>query len=145
MTEITFPSDTRSAINAMRSAIGRPVLFYSPTITECTACSEDPVTHTSTNPYCTTCSGIHFISVYNPVTITGHITWGASETLAWSVGGQYLEGDVRVQIEHTAGNISILDTTDYIELDGKRFRIDHKTYRGVPTLNRIILDCSMDE
>ena len=135
-------TESKGIIDAIRLAIGRPVLFYTDTPTDCPICSIDPVTNTSTNPYCTTCSGEGWIHHYNSVPIIGHITWAPSETLGWQSAGQYLTGDVRVQIEYSAANIATLDNTEYVIVDGKRFDISHKMYRGTPILNRIILDCS---
>jgi hypothetical protein len=142
---ISFPTDTRELINSIRGVVGRAVYFYTDNPTECSVCSLDPITNTSTNPYCTTCSGLHYIHNYSSTTISGHITWNPAETLQWSAGGQYELGDVRVQVEYTVSNLSTIDNTEYIMVDGKRVIIRNKIYRGVPELNRVLLNCSLEE
>lgn len=142
---ITFPSDTRDTINDIRNAIGRTVTFYREYEQDCPACTIDPVTNTSVNPYCIVCSGLGYLYTYSGFGITGHITWSPSETMNWVTGGQFIEGDCRVQIEHTAANITIVDNTDYVMIDGRKFKINKKMYRGVPELNRILIDLTEDE
>lgn len=142
---ISFPSDSKEVIDAIRGAIGRNVLFYIDTPTACPDCSLDPITNTSTDPYCTTCNGEHWIHSYSPTTILAHVTWSPSESLGWASGGQYIEGDCRVQIELTSGNITTLNNTQYVMVDGRRFTIRKKMYRGVPELNRILVDLSEEE
>lgn len=140
MPEIAFPSDTREITNAIRGAIGRAVYFYHDDMTECTACKLDPITNTSTNPYCVVCSGQHFIHSFKPTTISGHVTWAPSETMHWTQGGQYNQYSCRVQIEFTPGNISVLDKTIYVIVDDKQLRVEKSTLRGVPEINRVLLD-----
>ena len=142
---ISFPSDTKDVIDAIRGAIGRDVYFYTDTPTQCSGCSLDPITNTSTDPYCIICDGLHWIPSYTEVSISGHITWGPSEVMGWVTGGQYIEGDCRVQIEYTSGNLNTLDNTEYVMVDDKRFTIRKRMYRGVPSLNRILIDLSEEE
>lgn len=134
-------TESKAIIDAIRNAIGRTVLFYTDTPTDCPVCSIDPVTNTSTNPYCTTCSGEGWIHHFNSVPIIGHITWAPSETLGWQSAGTFSTGDCRVQIEYTASNMATLDTTEYAIIDGRKFEVANKMYRGTPIINRILLDC----
>ena len=140
---ITFPSDTKKIIDAIRTAIGREVIFVTnETPSGCTAsgCSLDPIANTSTNSFCTVCSGNYWIPVYIEYTISGHITWNPSDILNWQSAGQLFDGEVRVQIEYTDTNIHILDITDHVILDNRIMEIKKKFFRGVKPINRILID-----
>lgn len=138
--QITFPDNTREIINAIRGAIGRNVVFYSGYQTDCPACDIDPVTNTSTNSFCTVCSGVGYIVVWSGTTISGHITQGPTDYMQWATGGQYVDGDCRVQIEHTPTNLTVVDSASFVMIDGKKFDIRKKILRGVKEINRILID-----
>ncbi len=138
---ITFPSDTRQTINSIRNVIGRPINFMTEVKTPCSACSIDPVTDTSTNSWCLVCSGVGYTIVYSGDTILAHITQGQTEHMQWSTGGQYIDGDIRAQIEYTPGNITVLDHAAYVMVDGKPYDIRKRILRGAKDLNRILVDC----
>jgi len=142
--QITFPI-TKPTIDAIRYAIGRPVEFYTENEVACTGCSIDPVTGNSTNPFCNVCSGIGYIYSWDEVTVSAHITWGGVDALNWQVGGQLREGDVRLQIEYSPYNLNLVNTVDYIVVDNRRVDIISKILRGAQPLNRILLDCTLDE
>lgn len=145
MTTITFPSNTKTIIDSIRTAIGRDVTFYTESETVCSACSRDPVTHNSTNPFCTVCSGIGYIYTWSGEAVVAHITWGGVDTLNWQVGGQMMEGDVRLQIEYTPYNLNLVNTVDYVVVDTRKVEISKKILRGVKPINRILLDCVLEE
>ena len=141
---ITFP-DTVDTIDNIRDAVGRDVDFYISTLSGCSACSLDPVTNTSTDSFCLVCSGLHWISTYTVDTINAHVTWGSVDRLLWETGGQIKDGDCRVQIKHTAANLSSVENADYLVVDNKKMRVEKKLFRGVPTINRILIDCSEEK
>lgn len=145
MSTITFPSNTNTVVNDIRDVIGRLVTFYKQYRQDCPVCDLDPVTDTSTNPYCITCSGRGYTYTYSGSDIRAHITWAPSETLGWVSGGQYIDGDCRIQIEYTTQNITVIDESSYAMVDGKKFIIRKKMFRGVPELNRILIDLSEEE
>lgn len=140
--EITFPEDTESTIDAIRDAVGRDVYFVSATLSGCTAsgCSLDPTTNTSTNSFCTTCSGMYWIPTYIQNAINAHISWGNADILGWVTGGQYFDGDCRVQIKYTDSNLNIVDSAEYVLVDNKTMTIKSKILRGVQNINRILID-----
>lgn len=144
MVTITFPS-TKDTIDKIRHAIGRETHFFTENETPCTGCSLDPVTLTTTNPFCTVCSGIGYTYTYDDVMISAHITWGGVDNLNWVTGGQLMEGDVRLQIEYTPYTLNLVNTVDYIVVDARKVMINKKILRGAQPLNRIILDCSLEE
>jgi hypothetical protein len=139
---ISFPEDTEDTIDAIRDAIGREVNFVTATLSGCVAsgCYLDPVTDTSTNSFCPTCSGVYWIPTYTDNLVTAHVTWAGADILSWVAGGQYFDGDCRVQIKYTDTNLTLADSAEYVEIDNKILTIKSKILRGVQNLNRIILD-----
>jgi len=139
---INWNSDQEiEVIDAIRGAIGRDVTFnIVASSTECPTCDYDPVTNLSTNSFCTTCDGKYWIPVYSGVTVSGHITWGYSEQLAWYAGGQVDEGECRVQIKYTPSMNTVVDSTEWVTVDGKKMQIVNKILRGVKEINRILID-----
>ena len=127
-------------IDDIRGIIGRQVVFYRATVSGCSACSLDPVTETSTNSFCPACSGVYWIKSYYTTTITGHVTWGNVDELDWRTGGQIFEGDCRIQIKLKDDTLDMIEATDYVVADGKVLEIKSHILRGVPTLNRVLVD-----
>jgi len=140
MVTITFP-DTRDTINSIRDAIGRDVTFISSTVSGCSVCTLDPFTDTATDSFCPTCSGLYWIPTYSGTDILAHITWGSADINNWYTAGWQFDGDVRIQIELTVANLAAVDNCDWVEVDGKKVEIKKRILRGVPGLNRILLDC----
>jgi hypothetical protein len=137
---ITFPSNTKTKIDAMRLAIGRSVEFEVESKSDCPICVLDPITNTSSDPFCPVCSGYGYLIVHSGYPVLAHITWGPIDYLNWVSGGQLSEGDCRVQIEYDVYNLNLVDTAKQVVVDTKKMRITKKILRGVPELNRIILD-----
>jgi len=138
---ITWPSNTKSIIDEIRGAIGRDVTFHIVASSiPCDYCDLDPTTNTSIDSFCPVCSGNYWIPVYSGVTISGHVTWGNADILNWQTGGMLMDGDCRIQIEYTPENITVVDATEWVEVDNKELEIKKRIYRGVKELNRIILN-----
>lgn len=55
MTTIIFPEDTKSTIDSIRDAIGRPVEWHTVTLSGCSICELDPINNTSTDSFCPVC------------------------------------------------------------------------------------------
>lgn len=139
MTTIVFPDQTEM-VHAIIDAVGRGVQFFLPSYTTCSACSLDPVNLTSVNPFCEVCFGKYYIPSYEEVPVTGYVSWGFSEQLGWSQGGQLAEGDCRLQVKYTVVNASLINSVEYLHVDGKKMKIRKKTFRGTPVINRVLLD-----
>lgn len=140
---ITFPSNTKETIDAIRETIGREIeIFYVYSSYACPAanCELDPVTNTSTNSFCPTCSGVYWIPVISGYPIQAHITWGSSDELQWVPGGQYFDGYCRVQVVYSSYINDIIDASEYFVVDEKKLEVESKRLRGVPTINRILVD-----
>lgn len=127
-------------IDDIRGIIGRQVVFYRATVSGCSVCSLDPITDTSTDSFCPTCSGIYWIKDYYTTTVTGHIIWGNVDSLDWRTGGQLFDGDCRIQIKLKDDTLDMIEATDYVVADGKVLEIKSHILRGVPTLNRVLVD-----
>lgn len=137
---ITWPSNTVQIIDEIRNAIGREVIFHTLAgSTECPVCNLDPTTGTSTDSFCEYCSGSYYIPIYSGISISGHVTWNDHDILNWQTGGMLFDGDCRIQIKYTEDNITVLNATKWVEVDGKNLEIKRRNMRGVQPVNRIIL------
>lgn len=128
-------------IDDIRGLVGRDVDFYVPTLSGCSVCVLDPVTNTSTDSLCSGCGGDYWIKTYVITTVTGHITWGGMDALNWQTGGQLFDGDCRIQIKLKNDTLDMLDNSDFVIADNRTLEIKSKILRGVPTLNRVLVDC----
>ena len=138
---IVFPDDTEDKIDAIRNAIGRTVTFVTISLTACDVCELDPITNTSLDSFCIHCSGLYWVPVPSGYDVTAHITWGNADILNWATAGQMFDGDCRVQVKSTAAITTVLENEiERVEVDGQNFEIKSKIYRGVPTINRILID-----
>jgi len=138
---ITWPNNTVTIIDGIRSAIGREVTFYvESTATPCPLCNLDPVTNTSTDSFCPTCSGMFWLYTYSGVNVSGHVTWGYADQMDWATGGQIFEGDCRVQVKYTVTNLELVENAKWLVVDDKKMSIIKTIQRGVPTVNRLLLD-----
>lgn len=137
---ITFPTNTRSTISAIRSAIGRPVTFHKRVETVCpSGHGVDPNSNESLDPYCTICSGVGYVITYSGTVLSAHVTHDPAST-HWTPGGKLPDGDLRLQIEYTDANVVVVDETEYVTADNSNYEIKKVTKRGVPEVNRLLLD-----
>lgn len=144
---ISFPTNTRDVINGIRTAIGRTIILQDFDRTICTysGCGVDPITDTAIDPFCPVCSGVGYTTVMNETSILAHVFWKPADMLNWVTGGQYFTGDCVVQVEYTDTNIASINDAKYVVVDDKRLRIKDKVLRGVPAINRVILDLELEE
>jgi len=141
MFNINWPSNTKDITDAIREAIGRNVDFYTVASSyECPTCGYNPVTEAALDPLCITCSGFGIIEELEATQVLAHVTWGGMDNLGWVTGGQLFQGDCRIQIEYTVSNNNLVDNARFIIVDGKEMKVDDKRYRGVPSINRILVD-----
>jgi hypothetical protein len=138
--EITWADNTKAVIDAIRGKIGRPVVFNTVHKDDCPICDIDPFTHQTTNPFCLTCSGTGWLVTNSGTTILAHITWAPSESMKWQAAGQYEQYACRIQIEYTVANEATVDGSNSVLVDGKRLRVSQKQFRGVPDINRMLID-----
>jgi hypothetical protein len=139
---IAFPAGTRNTIESIINAIGRDVTFFTSTPSGCTqsGCGLDPVTDTSINSFCPVCSGLYWIPVWSGTDIKAHITWKYSDEYQFNTGGTTFLGDGIVKVMYSGPYMSVINSTEYMVVDGKCADIQRVTLLGVPSINRIILD-----
>lgn len=142
-----FPSNTREQIEQMILMDGRTVTFYViDTLSGCSLCSLDPITNTSTDSFCPTCSGDYWIPTYSGWDVTAHVTWGRSESRAWETGGMLDNGDCTVKYMHTPSGEYMALNAEYVMVDGRKMDIQPGiTLRGIPDVNRIIVHLKEEE
>lgn len=144
--QITFPTDTKDTIDKIRNAIGRDITFIQQVaVSGCSACSLDPINNTSTDSFCTVCSGLYWIPIYEEKPVNAHITWSKFDRLQWVTGGQYYDGDAMAQIEYTEENKALTEPKTHVIVDDKIMYVDARFFRGVPELNRILIGLKEEE
>lgn len=140
--QISWPSNTRSIIENIINTIGRNVTFYTATLSGCTAsgCGLDPVTNASVNSFCTVCSGEYWIPTWSGQDIMAHVTWKFSGEDEFHTGGTVFLGDGIIKVMYSGPYMDIINSADYVAVDGKQVDIQRVTLLGVPSVNRIVLD-----
>jgi hypothetical protein len=136
-----FPQDlARSQIEEIIGKIGRDVEFFHIYSTfACPDCNLDPITDTSTDSFCQTCSGVYWIPSYSGVTMSAHVTWKYDYQNEFTVGGRTLIGDAQVKVMHSSEREQLIKLTEYLVVDGKTMDLEKTTILGTPP-NRIICD-----
>jgi len=139
---ITFPSNTKDTIDDIRDAIGRTIIFnqwLSDVPCTVSGCSLDPVTNVSTNSFCPVCGGLYWQTAVTGASVTAHVRWKSMDKQTRYSAGDVFEGECRVQLEYIPANITIINASETVQVDGKLMSIDKRIYKGVPELNRIVL------
>jgi hypothetical protein len=142
-TVITWANNTTEIIDAIRDTIGREITIYvsvSGTACPASGCFLDPITNLSTNPFCPVCSGFHWINTISGYPIGAHIHYGLVDLPVWTPGGYIVEGDTVVQIKYTIANVNAVEHAKSYLVDGKSYIQSKVSYRGVPNLNRILVN-----
>src|SRR5689334_15173581 len=93
----TFPNDYVDQIRQMIEIDGRLVSFVVATLSGCPVCSLDPISNTSTDSFCPTCSGQYWIPTYSGWDIKAHVTWGVLDDQSWATGGMIDNGACTVK------------------------------------------------
>lgn len=147
-TIIGWSSNTTEIIDQIRETIGRSItIFVTSSGIPCpvSGCSLDPITGLSTDPFCPVCSGFYWINTISGYTINAHVQPGMVDLPVWTPGGYIVEGDLAVQIKYTVTNVDAVENANYYLVDGKRYIQRNVSYRGVPNLNRIIINLDEQE
>ncbi len=142
MHNISWPSEeTRlDYLLSLEEVVWRPISFeYVASISGCSVCSLDPITDTSTDSFCPTCSGVYWIKTISGVDIKAHVTWKSADGLDWYSGGQQFVGDCLVKVIYNAYNFTIIDNSDGVFVDDRDMQISKVNLLGAPTINRITL------
>jgi hypothetical protein len=139
---IFWPSETDriSVIDGIRDAIGRDItIMVTVSGIACPACSLNPVSNLSTNPFCPTCGGAYWLNTTSGYIVNAHVSIGEID-LPWRVAGGYIEkGEALVQIKYTATGLYAVQHAVHYIVDGKVYLQDDISYRGVPEINRMVI------
>lgn len=136
--QITYPSNTKSIIDDIRGTIGRNITInVSVEGDPCPACELNPVTNTSVDSFCTTCSGLYWINTTSGYTISGHVRWLSAGEPMYTPGGIIDVGDCIVTVEYTETNLTNVENSDHFIVDDKDLYLEEYVLRGVPDINRI--------
>jgi len=134
----TWPSDTKDIIDDIRTAIGRSITINVGVEQDpCPVCSLDPETNTSKDSFCTTCSGVYWITTTSGLSVLAHVNWKKTDQPFYTAGGKIAEGDCIVTIEYTATNLSAVENSVGFIVDTKDLYMKNYELRGVQDINRI--------
>jgi len=135
---ITFPTNTKTIIDEIRTAIGRLVYMNITTsTTACLSCTLDPINNASSDPTCSGCDGAYWTVAAEDVSISGHVRWSPLDEQNFQPGGIVWEGDCIVTIEYTSDNLENVLNANYFTVDDKTMVLDKYVLRGKPDVNRI--------
>jgi len=144
---ITFPT-TKPTKDAIRNAIGQLVTFVirgDPTA--CDVCGAsgglyyDEVNEVSLDPYCTTCSGLYWLTTDTNSGVIAHVRWRTQDQPDMGVGGETFEGDCFVTIDINAISASNIVKIKEVRVDSRKLQVYRAIHRGVPTRDRIRFVC----
>jgi hypothetical protein len=130
----------------INNSTGRDVdIFYVYSTYACPSCNLDPITHTSVDSYCPTCSGEYYIDVFSGVTWSGHITWKYDYKNEYETGGRVFIGDVQTKFVISDEREDVLKTPKtYLVIDDITVDVVKITKLGNPA-NRLIVSCKERE
>ncbi len=135
-----FPSNTKDLIEEMIMMDGREVTFYTATYSGCSDCSLDPVSNTSVDSFCPTCSGEYWIPTYSGWDTIAHVTWGILDNKNWVTGGMLDDGTCTVKFIYSGWMQEIIDNAQYVVVDERVMDVQPGIIlRGVPEINRVIV------
>lgn len=141
-----FPSNTKEQIRQMIDYDGRQVTFYVvESVSGCYLCDLDPISQTSTDSYCPICSGQYWIETYSGWDVTAHVTWGKHDSKQWETGGMIDNGDCTVKFIFSGWMQDIIDDTKYVIVDDREMNIVNVILRGVPEINRVLVNLKEKE
>lgn len=141
-----WPSNTREVISGIIDQIGRDVeIFFVWSSYACPDCSLDPITNTSSDSFCPTCSGEYWVDVMSGVTRLAHVTWKFDYGNEFQTGGRNMIGDARVKIMHSDADEALVKQSKYLVVDDKIMNLEKTTLLGAPQVNRIIMDLKEKE
>lgn len=139
MSIISWPSaQITTTEEAIRSVLADDVIInFKVTGSGCYACSLDPITNTSTDPYCNVCEGVYWLNTSSGYSTTGHVRWTRGEIPAQYTGGKLPEGDCQVTFTLASGIKYIVENSNSFIIDEKKLTLKGYTLKGKPQPNRL--------
>jgi hypothetical protein len=132
-----FP-DTTSILDEIREKIQRAITINVKTQgTPCPDCDLDPITNTSSDSFCETCSGLYWLNTVSGYLVSGHIRWMGTDQPLYTEGGTIDVGDCIVTVKHTSDNLTAVQNSESFTIDQTDLYLKSYVMRGVQNLNRI--------
>ncbi len=140
-----FPN-TKATKDAIRAVIGTDVTFVvQGTPSPCPVCSGaglfDEVNEASLNSFCTTCSGLYWLTVDDEIEVNAHVRWAREDEPSREVGGSTLMGDCYITVAIDALTTTQISKVKEVRVDGRKLEVYRAIMRGVPTRDRIRFVC----
>lgn len=135
---IQWPSNTKEIIDEMRGEIGRTITLNVKVQGDaCPDCDLDPITNTSVDSFCTTCSGLYWINTISGLDVNAHIRWLTADEPLYTPAGEIETGDCIATIEYTEANMTAVENSETITIDDRETYVINYVPRGKPSINRI--------
>lgn len=137
MTVPAFPN-TVAIKDAIRESIQRAIIINVAVVgTPCPVCDLDPITQTSTDSFCATCSGVYWLNTTSGYTTSGHVKWVRADQPMYTAGGVIDVGDCIVTVKHTNANLTAVENSDSFIVDNRDLYLKSYVLKGVQELDRI--------
>jgi hypothetical protein len=88
---------------------------------------------------------MYWINTYSGWATTAHVTWGRSEDRDWQTGGMIDNGQCSVKFMHTPEAEEVVHNAEYVIVDDREMDVEKIILRGVPEVNRIIVNLKEKE
>jgi hypothetical protein len=138
MTVPSFPPDTYIVKDSIRESIQRAITVNVKVAgTPCPTCDLDPITNTSLDSFCETCSGVYWLNTTSGWLVSGHVRWMGADQPYYTPGGVIDTGDCLVTIKYTVSGLAHVQNSDSFIVDGRDMYLKKYILRGVPTVDRI--------
>jgi hypothetical protein len=105
--------------------------------TPCPVCELDPITNTSSDSFCTTCSGVYWLNTTSGYSTYGHVRWMGADRPLYTEGGVIDDGDCIVTIKYTSTVLTYVQNSESFIIDGRDLYLEKYILRGVPNVDRI--------
>jgi hypothetical protein len=142
---MTIPSvdieNIRNQIDAAREQIGRNVIVYIPSLTECTLCIAsgyyDSLSDRSIFFTCPECKGSFWKKGYSENIILARVHWTSNEAIGVTPGGKYFSGEAYIHVQPEYHSL-LQEAQDggKVSVDGQDMAILRINPEGAPEVNR---------
>jgi hypothetical protein len=131
----------REQIDAVREEIGKNVIVYIPSLTECTLCLAsgyyDTISDKSIFFTCPECKGAYWKKGYSENIILARVHWTSNEGITATPGGKYFSGDAYIHVKPEYHSL-LQEAQDggKVRIDGQDMAIMRINPEGTPEVNR---------
>lgn len=104
---------------------------------ECPVCELDPITNTSSDSFCVTCSGLYWINTTSGYSINAHVRWLNLDQPSYTEGGVIDQGDCIATVKYTSETLYNIQNSESFIIDDMDLYLKKYVLRGVPSPDRI--------